>query len=50
MLKCKSRIILMYKNILDLFHQNYDDNNTIIRLVTDWFTTEEDIDKVIKLF
>ena len=29
MLKCKSRIILIYKNILDLFHLNYDDNNTI---------------------
>lgn len=40
----------MYKNILDLFHQNYDDNNTIIRLVTDCSTTKEDIDKVIKLF
>ena len=46
---CKSRIILIYKNILDLFHLNYDDNN-IIRLVTDWSTTEEDIDKVIRLF
>ena len=47
MLKCKIIIILIYKNILDLFHLNYDDNNTIIRLVTDWSTTEVDIDKVI---
>ena len=30
--------------------ENYDENNSVIRLVTDWSTTEEDINKVIKLF
>lgn len=30
--------------------EDYDENNSVIRLVTDWSTTEEDINKVIKLF
>ena len=30
--------------------ENYDENNSVIRLVTDWSTTEEDINKLIKFF
>lgn len=50
-------IILENKKIKELqkfinfsIWENYNDDNSVIRLVTDWSTTEEDIDKVIKLF
>lgn len=50
-------IILENKRIKELqklvnfsIWENYNDDNSVIRLVTDWSTTEEDIYKVIKLF
>ena len=50
-------IILENKKIKELqkfinfsIWENYNDDNSVIRLVTDWSTTEEDIDKVVKLF
>ena len=30
--------------------ENYNADNSVIRLVTDWSTTVEDIDKIIQLF
>jgi glycine hydroxymethyltransferase len=50
-------IILENKRIKELqklvnfsIWENYNDDNSVIRLVTDWYITYEDIDKVIKLF
>ena len=50
-------IILENKRIKELqklvnfsIWENYNDDNSVIRLVTDCSTTEEDIDNVIKLF
>jgi len=47
-------IILENKRIKELqklvnfsIWENYNDDNSVIRLVTDWSTTEEDIYKVI---
>ena len=37
------------KNVVFSFKEKYDENHTIIRLVTDWATKEEDVDKLIEI-
>lgn len=44
------KIKKLQKFINSSIWENYNDDNSVIRLVTDWSTTEEDIDNVIKLF
>ena len=40
----------LLKEVVFSFREKYDDNHTIIRLVTDWSTKEEDVDKLLELF
>ena len=37
------------KKVVFSFKEKYDENHTVIRLVTDWATKEEDVYKLIDL-
>ena len=39
----------LQENVRFSFKEKYDENHTIIRLVTDWSTKKEDVEKLLDL-